>query len=78
MATEAWEKRVQEGRPHHGLGHSEYLPDNVQHLVSPIVGMLRYRASKNEPLTESELEYIEDRLVFVLELAREAENGEPI
>ena len=73
--TKAWEKRVQEGRPHHGLGSSDHFPGNVQHLVSPIVGTLRLRKHHGEALTQEELDHIEDRLAFLLEIAREADDG---
>lgn len=76
MATKAWQKRVDEGRPHHGLGPSDYFPGNVQHLVSPIVGMLRLDQADGRTMTPENLEYVIDRLAFVLELAREEDAAE--
>lgn len=69
--TKTWQNRIAEGRPHHGLGPSTYLPGNVSHLVSPVVGRLRLRAGLDEPLSDSDMLYIIDRLSMVLELARE-------
>lgn len=69
--TQAWQKRVDEGRPHHGLGPSDYLPGNVQHLVSPLVGHLRLMERDGEALESKDMDYFIDRLMFVLELARE-------
>lgn len=70
--TKAWEKRVAEGRPHHGLGPSDGFAGNVQHLVSPIVGHLRLLERDGQPLPVEDLEHYIDRLMFVIELAEEA------
>lgn len=77
MATRAWQNRVDNGLPHHGMGKDEFFPGNVSHLVSPVVGILRRIQAGQTELTEDRLEYFIDRLSFVLELAREeAENSE--
>lgn len=73
--TKAWEKRVAEGRQHHGLGSTDYLPGNVQHLVSPIVGHLRLMQADGESLGPEDMEWMIDRLSFVLEIAQEADDG---
>lgn len=59
----------------HGLGVPRYLPGDVQHLVSPIVGMLRLGGPEyftiNEPISSG---YLLERLSLVLaitELAAE-------
>lgn len=69
--TKAWEKRVAEGRPHHGLGADDYFPGNVQHLVSPIVGNMRLIMADGKMPTPSDIEHWVDRLAFVLEIAQE-------
>jgi hypothetical protein len=74
--TKAWEKRIAEGRSGHGLGQSDYLPGNVQHLVSPIVGMLRRMERDGEIPDEDDYKFLIDRLTFVLEIAREADDKE--
>ena len=66
-----WQNRIAEGRPHHGLGPSTYLPGNVSHLVSPVVGHLRLMDEDGEVLDASDMTWIIDRLSMVLELARE-------
>ena len=75
--TRAWRKRVAEGRAHHGLGASTYLPGNVQHLVSPLVGMLRLREHDGELLDANDMVYMIDRLSFVLDIASEADERGP-
>lgn len=75
--TEAWRKRKASGRPDHGLGTSDYLPGNVQHLISPIVGHLRLMQRAGElTFTPEYFEHIIDRLMFVIEIAREADEKE--
>ncbi len=70
--TRAWQARVAEGRPHHGLGASTYFPGNVCHLVSPIVGHLRLMEHYGETdLDAKYLAYLIDRLSMVIELAEE-------
>ena len=67
-----WQNRIAEGRPHHGLGPSTYLPGNVCHLVSPIVGHLRLMEHYGETdLDAKYLAYLIDRLSMVIELAEE-------
>jgi hypothetical protein len=60
--------RIAAGRIKHGVGASEYLPGNVCHLVSPIVGTLRLRQHDGEPVPD--LGWIIDRLSLVLDMAR--------
>lgn len=74
--TKAWQKRVDENRPHHGLGSSDYLPGNVQHLVSPIVGNMRLIMASGDTVKPSEVDFWIDRLMFVLEIAREADEND--
>ena len=74
--TAAWRARVEAGLPEHGLGASLGLSGNVQHLVSPIVGMLRLQERDGERPDASDMAYIIDRLSFVLELARERDGEE--
>ena len=67
------------GKRDHGLGPSTYLPGNVSHLVSPIVGMLRLMERDGEAPDPEDMAYMIDRLAFVLEIAREAdEEEEPV
>lgn len=75
MATRSWEDRKSKGSRLHGLGPSEYLPGNVSHLVSPIVGMLRLLERDGEAPDAEDVDYMIDRLSFVLELAREADEN---
>lgn len=74
--TKAWRTRVEEGRPLHGLGPSEFFPGNVAHLVSPLVGELRLMERDGEALKPEKMAYYIDRLMLVLELAREQEEPE--
>ncbi len=69
--TESWRKRVENEQVLHGLGPSTYLPGNVCHLVSPIVGMLRLMERDGESPDAGDVAFVIDRLSFVLELARE-------
>lgn len=69
--TKAWRARRAEGRPLHGLGPSTYFPGNVQHLVSPLVGHLRLMERDGEALAAEDMVHYIDRLLLVLELARE-------
>lgn len=72
-------ERIAEGRVKHGVGSSEYLPGNVQHLVSPIVGLLRLMEHDGESPDAETVTYVIDRLSLVLDLAREEdENREDI
>lgn len=67
----AWRERVKSGKPTHGMGPSRYLPGDVQHLVSPLVGMLRLMECDGETPDAEDVEYLIDRLSFVLDIARE-------
>lgn len=69
--TRAWQKRVDNGLPHHGLGRSNYFPGNVLHLVSPLVGHLRLLEQDGKTLDAHDILHYIDRLAFVLELAWE-------
>lgn len=69
--TKAWRKRGETGQRQHGLGTSTDLAGNVSHLVSPVIGMIRAADNKGEVLTPSQIDYIVDRLRFVMELVNE-------
>ena len=73
--TRSWRKRIAEGRPLHGLGPSTYLPGNVQHLVSPLVGMLRLQEADGETPDAEDVAHLIDRLSLVLDLAREEDEA---
>lgn len=72
--TAAWRKRVEAGRDHHGLGPSTYFPGNVQHLVNPVVGILRIMEQDGEIPDADDFAYLIDTLAFVLELAEEEDS----
>ena len=70
--TRSWRKRIAEGRPLHGLGPSTYLPGNVQHLVSPLVGMLRLQEADGEtPDAEDVDAEPVDAVMLILDVADE-------
>lgn len=71
MATDKPDRaeRIEAGRIRHGVGASEFLPGNVCHLVSPVVGFLRMRQRDSRPLTSADLEWFISRLSLVLDLA---------
>lgn len=69
------EDRIAIGRVKHGLGSSDYLPGNIQHLVSPIVGFLRLRHRDEIAPTAEDVEWMIDRLSLVLDLAREQDEN---
>jgi hypothetical protein len=64
------DERIAAGRIRHGVGSDDYLPGNVQHLVSPIVGILRLKEHNGEDIDAGLLEYVIDRLSLVLDLAQ--------
>ena len=65
------QERIKAGRAKHGVGDDPRLYANVQHLVSPIVGLLRLEQADGMQLSYGTLEYIIDRLSLVLDLAEE-------
>lgn len=65
------DERIAQGRIDHGLGQSEYFPGNVQHLVSPIVGILRLKEADGDKVGPSTMAYMIDRLSLLLDLAVE-------
>lgn len=64
-----------EERQKFGVGYSVNLNGNLQHLISPIVGVMRMSVADGEPLSGELLAHTTERLAFALQLIREDEDG---
>ena len=60
-------ERIAAGRTKHAVGDSDYLPGNVCHLVSPVIG--RLRLDQRDGRTP-DYDWMIDRLSLVLDMSR--------